>query len=97
MRERAIAHIWLAIIEFHITDFRDKPRHFGQFFQLDAGDAIDPHLKLQGSYDRYQVSITASFAISIDGAMNLYAARLYRSNGIGHSHIAVIVRVDTER
>src|SRR5579864_699657 len=55
-----------------------------------------PELELQIGDDGDQIRITATFAITVDTALYVRTASLDRGDGVGHGHIRVVVRVDTE-
>ena len=55
-----------------------------------------PHLEFEARDHRYEIGISAPFAITVDCALNMRRAALDRREGIRHRNIGIIVRVDTD-
>jgi len=67
-----------------------------EHFQTLIRQTLQTHLDLEVWNNGAQVRIAATLAVTVHGSLDMRASTSYCRQGIGYSHLAVIMGVDTK-
>ena len=94
--EGTSAHERKIIGHHQIGGFTHKVGKGSEAFELFRSDRLFTQLQLQRRDHGTEIGVSSTFPISVDGSLNHTGSSLDCGNGIGHSHLTVIVGMDTQ-
>src|SRR5262249_38409764 len=96
MRECALADEWLIRAQREVGAVGDVACDVGELTQTFTTDSLVTHLQFEVGDDGDEIGIAASLTVAVDGALYVRSARFDSSEGVSHSDIGIIVRMDSD-
>src|SRR5512142_757987 len=96
VRKSAVADVGLPLAVRQVRKFIHIPGQVPQLRKIAVGDAIDPHLELQGRDDGAEIGVPAPLAVAVHRSVDLHGPHPDRSERVCHGQFCVVMCMNPE-